>query len=58
MNRFEIGKPPLRANVGHPPLEEPAKMKLPAASGRGIRKNIIKAAMQKTPGSSPIVYAD
>jgi len=37
MNRFEIGKPPLRANVGHPPLEEPAKMKLPAASGRGIK---------------------
>ena len=43
MNRFEFGKLPLRANVGHPPLEEPAK---------------IKAAMQKTPGSSPIVYAD
>jgi hypothetical protein len=43
MNRFEIGKLPLRANAGHPDLEEPAK---------------IQAAMQETPGSSPIVYAD
>jgi hypothetical protein len=43
MNRFEIRKAPLPEKVGHSPLEEPAK---------------IKAAMQKTPGSSPIVYAD
>jgi hypothetical protein len=43
MNRFEIRKAPRPENVGHPPLEEPVK---------------IKAAMQKTPGSSPIAYAD
>ncbi len=43
MNRFEIGKPPLRANAEYPPFEAPAK---------------IKAAMQKTPGSSPIVFVD
>jgi hypothetical protein len=36
MNGFEIGKPPLRANVGHPPLEEPAKVKNPGPKGQAL----------------------
>ena len=31
MNRFEIGKSPLRANAGYPPFEAPAKVTMSAA---------------------------